>query len=243
MAKGSSQQSQQGGGYTGQYSGSTGTQPYLREFGNGFNTLSAQQQKLGNAPTAQMNGKAPGFSGYAPSYGPMASNGFSQLTNYGLSQGLQNIRGATNAANANLASQLGQAGTGDNSALLAGLQRQGQTQAAGAMNSLIPQAFAQQREQDLQNAGIDLNRQQLNLGANQANNQGALNSYLAGVQGTGANNAANMASYLGSLSGVGQGQNLLNSLLPAGQLAAGNVSGGLTGFDTVGLGKSKSSFK
>ncbi len=72
----------------------------------------------------------------------------SALTTNFIAKGVQGINAAEGAANRQLAGSLSQAGTGNNSALLAALSRQGQISSAGARNALVPQGFAIQRQLD-----------------------------------------------------------------------------------------------
>lgn len=243
MAKGSKQEFQQAGGFSGGYSGNTGTQPYLREFGQGFNYLSGQLPKIGAAPQAQTFTPQTFTPFNTNTYFQPFSNKFDQITEYGLARGRQGILDSTNAANASLANRLNVAGTGDNSALVAGLQRQNQAKAAGAANALIPQALEQQRAQDIAGAGIRLQQQGQAIQQGLAGDQMRLAQQGLGLEATNSANQARLASYLGNFQGLNAGQNLLNSLLGAGQLAAGRVEGGITGGETAGMGKSKSSFK
>lgn len=80
-----------------------------------------------------------------------------------VSRGVQSNNLQQDAANRALATQLSTAGSGNNSALLAALQRQGRIAGAGANNALIPAALEAQRNFDLQRQQVlqSQNAQQL----------------------------------------------------------------------------------
>ncbi len=144
----------------------TGIEPYQQAFNDQLYTVN---HNLSN--TLGQIGSAPIF-----------SNKLDPVVQGMLAAGRQQVLAQQSANNAGLASSLGIAGTGDNSALLHVLQGQGNLTAAGAMNSLIPQAYAQQREYDIARNGI-LNQQfQNKLGAigQQGNLLSAINQ-MAGV--------------------------------------------------------------
>lgn len=139
----------------------TGIEPYQKQFAQDYGTLFNNFQALqNNRPQLQ----------YVDN--PM-SNGFSSIVQNSMSQAAGALRGQQAQQDAATANALGVAGTGDNSALLNVLKRQGRMATAGALNQLQPAALQQQREMDIQNAALRDAQNKTKLAEYQAQLQGA----------------------------------------------------------------------
>lgn len=128
-------------------------------------------------------------------FAPAFSNGYDPIVQNAISKGTADINAGQDAAQRDLASRLSVIGTGDNSALLATLGRQGEFAKAGAQASLQPAALEQQRGFDVQRQSIldaqnrvRLAEQQNRLAA--LGQQGGLLQTLAQLTGAGAGKRA-----------------------------------------------------
>lgn len=113
----------------------TGIDPYKRQFAKQYGQLQNQYNSLVNTP--------------------VSTGSFSPIVQNALSSGIANIKAQQSSGNAQLAQQLARSG-GNNSALLAALQRQSSIGSAGNINALTPAALEQQRGLDVQNRQLAL---------------------------------------------------------------------------------------
>lgn len=145
MAPTTKQSSEKNTDYTKNYEEQvTGIEPYKQQFGQDYgNLMSAYQGIQSNQPTLNYTDPNNFF-----------SQGFNPIIQNAISKGNADIISQRSAADRSLASSLGTAGTGDNSALLSVLRGQGRIADAGASNALYAPALAQQREFDVQNQGL-----------------------------------------------------------------------------------------
>lgn len=130
----------------------TGIDQYQKQFNTGYNQLGAEFARRISQPLNLQY-----FKGFSNTLDPIVQNT--------MSQGIQNLKAAQSGANSELANRLSVAGTGDNSALLAALQRMSGIATAGNQNALIPQALEQQRAFDVQRQQLIDAANQLKLGA------------------------------------------------------------------------------
>ncbi len=118
----------------------TGIEPYQKQFANQYNTLSDLFNSRVNAPLNLDK------AGTSATLDPLVSNM--------VSQGIENIKANESANQRDTASRLSVLGTGDNSALLAALNRNAGYGTAGALNSLVPMGLQGQQNQDLLKAQL-----------------------------------------------------------------------------------------
>lgn len=121
-------------------------------------------------------------------FAPAFSTGLDPIVSGMVSRGIQNIKAGQGASDRALASGLSLAGTGDNSALLSVLQRQGRIANAGAINELNPMALEQQRNFDIarQNILAQQNQAKLSGRSQQAQEQFNLLNAINSMAGTSA---------------------------------------------------------
>lgn len=120
----------------------TGIEPYQRQFAQQYGELSNTfRNRIAQPLNLQYS---PAFSG---SIDPIIQNA--------VSQGVQNLNASEGAAARDTANRLSVLGTGNNSALLAALNRTAQINNAGNKNALIPAALEQQRNFDAQRQQIE----------------------------------------------------------------------------------------
>lgn len=119
----------------------------LAQYGTQSDALNAQYQSLLDNPVDISYSSTP--------------NG---IVNYMLAKGQQDIKNQQAAGDRAIASQLSVGGTGENSALIGALQRQGKIAQAGAGNALVPMALEQQRAYDESAINNRLQNRQLDLG-------------------------------------------------------------------------------
>lgn len=136
-------------------------------------------------------------------FGPTFTQGMDPVVSSFYAKGLETLNNQNNTNNRQLATQLGVAGTGDNSALLATLQNNNRFATAGAANALIPAAAQMQRDYDVARAGIDTSRAGLQLQGDTAYNQAMANRYGTQLQAQGA-----LFNTLASLAQAGAGRNV-----------------------------------
>lgn len=128
----------------------TGIEPYQQQFAQQYGELSnLLRSRVAQPLNLQYS---PAFSG---SLDPIVKNA--------VSQGIQNLNAQEGASARDTAQKLSVAGTGNNSALLAALNRTAQINNAGNRNALIPAALEQQRSFDVQRQGIEQAQNQLRL--------------------------------------------------------------------------------
>ena len=113
----------------GQLQTPTGLEPYTQQFGQGYSSLS---NLYGNRIAQPLN-----LQQYSANITDPSVKNF-------ISQGIQDIKNQQTAGQRGLSQTLGGIGNGNNTALLAALNRQSQIGQAGAINALYPQAFNQQ---------------------------------------------------------------------------------------------------
>lgn len=179
-----------GGGSSGSYNKQgtsettvTGIEPYQQQFAGEFGNIQGMfNQRAATPLTLQF---APGSSAYNQynqnlsnlqntlssrlgqplnlSYGPIFSNTPDAITQNLLSTGMGNIKAQQSAQQRAAAEALSTAGSGNNTALLAALNRMGGITGAGAANALIPQAMEQQRASDLAKQQALMQQNQMRL--------------------------------------------------------------------------------
>ncbi len=159
----------------------TGIEPYQQQFAQQYGELS---NLFRNRVAQPLN----------LSYSPAFSSSLDPIVQNAVSRGIQNLNAAEGAAARNTANALSVAGTGNNAALLAALNRTAQIAGAGNRNALIPAALEQQRNFDLQRQQIEQAQNQLKL---QERNQ--------------------------SIGELGQGMNLLQAINQMAQTSAGKT--------------------
>ena len=128
----------------------TGIDQYQKQFGQQYGTLAQLFQKRIGQP---MNLK----------YSPAFSTSLDPIVQNTISQGVQALNAQEGAAARDTANRLSIAGTGNNAALLAALNRTGQIANAGNRNALAPAALEQQRNFDLQRQQIEQAQNQTRL--------------------------------------------------------------------------------
>ena len=128
----------------------TGIEPYQQQFAQQYGELS---NLFRNRIAQPLN----------LNYSPAFSNTLDPVVQNAVSQGVQNLNAQEGAAARDTANRLSIAGTGNNSALLAALNRTAQIQNAGNRNALIPAALEQQRAFDAQRQAIEQQQNQLRL--------------------------------------------------------------------------------
>lgn len=130
----------------------TGINQYQKKFDTGYNNLGQEFAKRISQPLNLQY-----FNGFSNNLDPIVQNT--------MARGIQNLKAAQAGANSELANRLAVTGTGDNSALLAAMQRMSGIANAGNQNALIPQALEQQRAFDVQKQQLIDASNQLKLGA------------------------------------------------------------------------------
>lgn len=130
----------------------TGIDDYKRKFNTGYDNLGREFAKRISQPLNLQY-----FNGFSNTLDPIVQNT--------MARGIQNLKAAQSGANSELANRLAVTGTGDNSALLAAMQRMSGIANAGNQNALIPQALEQQRAFDVQKQQLIDASNQLKLGA------------------------------------------------------------------------------
>lgn len=128
----------------------TGIEPYQQQFAQQYGELS---NLFRNRIAQPLNLQ----------YSPAFSNTLDPVVQNSVARGIQNLNAQEGAAARDTASRLSIAGTGNNSALSAALNRVAQIQNAGNRNALLPAALEQQRAFDAQRQQFEQAQNQLRL--------------------------------------------------------------------------------
>ena len=128
----------------------TGIEPYQQQFAQQYGELSNLfRNRIAQPVNLQ--------------YSPAFSSTLDPVVQNAVSRGIQNLNAQEGAAARDTANRLAIAGTGNNGALLAALNRTAQINNAGNRNALIPAALEQQRAFDAQRQAIEGQQNQLRL--------------------------------------------------------------------------------